>query len=211
MDCEDAGRVQTLPRTCGVSVALSLPQDSDRVEDDSINGMPQLVDTNYNSTLACNPFMIQHSSPTNHLQSPPETTALLTRLASKPGVQSTLILSKVDGSIIQTSGLISEPPTASPPKTLRTATNGGALPNSASSVGITDTEREVADRGNIYEEGRAGGSTAMRSAEAMARMVWAFVEAAGGLVAGLDSEDEVKLLRLRTKTQEFVIVPGKCR
>jgi len=140
-----------------------------------------------------------------------ETAALLTRLASKPRVQSTLILSKVDGSIIQTSGFISEPPMVSPPQTLRAATNGEALPNSGSLVGLTDPEMGVADRSNIFDEGRAGGSTGMDSAEAMARMVWAFVEAAGGLVAGMDPEDEVKLLRLRTKKQEIVIVPGERR
>lgn len=135
-----------------------------------------------------------------------ETTALLARLASKPGVQSTLILSKADGSIIRTSGLVSEPPTASPPKTSRGAANGEAIPNNGSSVRLTNTEMGVADRSSIYEEGRGGE---IKSAEEMARMVWAFVEAAGGLVVGLDPEDEVKLLRLRTKKQEFVIVPGE--
>lgn len=61
--------------------------------------------------------------------------------------------------------------------------------------------------------------------EDMAMMVWKFVQAAGNLVQGLDSEvsswasavnaaerltlrqDEVKLLRLRTKKHELVIVP----
>jgi predicted regulator of Ras-like GTPase activity (Roadblock/LC7/MglB family) len=47
----------------------------------------------------------------------------------------------------------------------------------------------------------------MQSAEGVARMVWSFVEAAGGLVEGLDKEDEVKLLRVRTKKHELVIVP----
>lgn len=64
----------------------------------------------------------------------------------------------------------------------------------------------VADRSNTYEEGRG---EELKSAEEMARMVWAFVEAAGGLVVGLDPEDEMKLLRLRTKKQELVIVPGE--
>jgi hypothetical protein len=39
-------------------------------------------------------------------------------------------------------------------------------------------------------------------------MVWSFLKAAGNLVDELDSEDEVKLLRLRTKKNELVIVPG---
>lgn len=149
------------------------------------------------------------SSPTDPLQSPVETTALLTRLASRPGVQSTLILSKVDGSIIQTSGLISEPPKVSPAEMARATTNSEALPNGVSSVRLTNRELKVADRSNIHDEGTAGGSTGINNAEELAQMVWAFVEAAGGLVAGLDHEDEVKLLRLRTKKQELVIVPGK--
>jgi len=180
---------------------------------DSIDGMPPPVHSDITSHQVpfCQILYDLACSPTDPLQSPVETAALLTRLASKPGVQSTLILSKVDGSIIQTSGFISEPPTAPPPKMLRAATNGEALPNSGSSVGLTDDEMGVADRSNIYDEERAGGSTGMDSAEAMARMVWAFVEAAGGLVAGMDPEDEVKLLRLRTKKQEIVIVPGERR
>jgi hypothetical protein len=39
-------------------------------------------------------------------------------------------------------------------------------------------------------------------------MVWSFLTAAGTLVDELDKEDEVKLLRLRTKKNELVIVPG---
>lgn len=50
----------------------------------------------------------------------------------------------------------------------------------------------------------------MKDAEEVARMVWAFVGAAGTMVEGLDAEDEVKLLRLRTRKNELVIVPGMC-
>jgi len=48
----------------------------------------------------------------------------------------------------------------------------------------------------------------MQSAEDVASMVWSFLSAAGSLVDELDKEDEVKLLRLRTKKNELVIVPG---
>lgn len=48
----------------------------------------------------------------------------------------------------------------------------------------------------------------MQSAEDVASMVWSFLSAAGTLVDGLDKEDEVKLLRLRTKKNELVIIPG---
>jgi dynein light chain roadblock-type len=39
-------------------------------------------------------------------------------------------------------------------------------------------------------------------------LVWSFLKAAGSLVDGLNKEDEVKLLRLRTKKNELVIVLG---
>jgi hypothetical protein len=39
-------------------------------------------------------------------------------------------------------------------------------------------------------------------------MVWSFLTAAGNLVDELDKDDEVKLLRLRTRKNELVIVPG---
>lgn len=157
----------------------------------------------------------QRSSPLPQLlpkltiQQPAETTALLTRLASKPGVQSTLILSKVDGSIIRTSGLISQPTSSSSTSNLRDAGVAGPIPNSGSLNGAATSDMRVTDRSSGHEEGRGGGGAGMKGAEEMARMVWGFVEAAGGLVCGLDAEDEVKLLRLRTKKNELVIVPGK--
>ena len=47
------------------------------------------------------------------------------------------------------------------------------------------------------------------SAEDMARMVFAFTTEAKALTEGMDKSDEVKLLRLRTRKNEIVIVPGK--
>ena len=57
-----------------------------------------------------------------------------------------------------------------------------------------------------YTNGRK--DSGIHSAEDVAKMVWSFMTAAGSLVEGLDAEDEVKLLRLRTKKNELVIVPG---
>ncbi len=53
-----------------------------------------------------------------------------------------------------------------------------------------------------------GANGSLSKAEEVARMVWNFVGAASGLVTGLDGEDDAKLLRLRTKKMELVIVPG---
>lgn len=45
-------------------------------------------------------------------------------------------------------------------------------------------------------------------AEDIARMVFAFVAGAKAFTEGMDTSDEVKLLRLRTRKTEIVIVPG---
>ena len=111
--------------------------------------------------------------------------AHLTRLSQKPGVQSTLILSRETGAIVRTSGLISKSDSANPNST---------LPASAAD--------ETFDS---YTNGtRSGG---LQSAEDIARLVLKFMAAAGTMVDGLDHEDELRLLRLRTKKSELVLVP----
>ena len=122
--------------------------------------------------------------PANDSQ-PEETLSLLTRLSQKPGVQSTLVLSRENGAIVRTSGLISNSTSANPNSTLP-----------ASNESATDN----------YTNGRK--ESGIQSAEDVASMVWSFLGAAGKLVDGLDKDDEVKLLRLRTKKNELVIVPG---
>lgn len=114
-----------------------------------------------------------------------ETLSHLTRLGQKPGVQSTLILSRETGAIVRTSGLISNSSSANPNSTLPASTDNAA---------------------DGYSNGRK--ESGIHSAEDVARMAWTFVNSAGSMVNELDEEDEVKLLRLRTKKCELVIVPG---
>lgn len=116
-----------------------------------------------------------------------ETLSLLTRLSQKPGVQSTLILSRHTGAIVRTSGLISNSSSANPNSTLPASSEAS---------------------GDNYPNGRK--ESGIHSAEDVASLVWAFLKAAGTLVDEMDKEDEVKLLRLRTKKNELVIVPGMC-
>ncbi|KAF1358909.1 hypothetical protein EJ07DRAFT_166368 [Lizonia empirigonia] len=120
--------------------------------------------------------MAQHT-PDEHL-------ALLTRLSQKPGVQSTLILSRDTGAIVRTSGLISNTSSANENSTLPTSSETGA---------------------DSYVNGRK--ESGIHSAEDIAGAVWKFLEAAGSLVDELDKEDDVRLLRLRTKKNELVVVP----
>ncbi|GAB7352572.1 hypothetical protein MBLNU459_g2956t1 [Dothideomycetes sp. NU459] len=114
--------------------------------------------------------------------------ANLARLSQKPGVKSTLILSRQTGSIVRSSGLVSRDDTANPEST---------LPPS-----------------NSQQNGTANGSNGdqedgLQSAEDVARIVWNFAKAAGDLLQELNGpvDDEMKLLRIRTKKKELVIVP----
>lgn len=110
-----------------------------------------------------------------------ETAALLARLSSRPGVQSTLILSRDTGAIVRSTGLITAEDISE---------EGESVPNG---IGGTDTE---------------GKKKGTRNADAVARLVWNFVKSAGEMTEELNGEsDEVKLLRLRTRKNELVVVP----
>ncbi|KAK4507995.1 hypothetical protein PRZ48_001730 [Zasmidium cellare] len=118
--------------------------------------------------------------------SPSEETAnLLARLSNRPGVQGTLILSRDTGTIVRSSGLVTE----------EEEVEGEVVPP-GSSGGQTN---------GVDNEGKNKGT---RKAEDVARLVWKFVQSAGTMVEELNGEsDEAKLLRVRTKKNELVVVP----
>ncbi|KAL1875129.1 hypothetical protein VTK73DRAFT_10266 [Phialemonium thermophilum] len=107
----------------------------------------------------------------------------LGRLSKKPGVRATLVLDRVNGAILKTSGQIA----ASKPRETPAANPFSSDDRAAAGASAAGDERQ--------------------GAEELAALVWNFVRAAGGLVQDLDADDELKLLRLRTKKQELVIVP----
>ena len=74
--------------------------------------------------------------------------------------------------------------------------NGSAEP--------VDAMRSGTDYPDNMEDGKKGNT-----AEGIARMVFAFAAEATSFTEGIDESDEVKLLRLRTRKNEVVIVPGK--
>lgn len=73
------------------------------------------------------------------------------------------------------------------------------------------TAEDIAEEGDSVpngasDEGKKKKGT--RNADDVARLVWNFVKSAGEMTEELNGEsDEVKLLRLRTKKNELVIVP----
>lgn len=119
----------------------------------------------------------------------------LSRLASKPGVQSTLVLSKIDGSIIRSSGLLGN---ISPSMTSASGPDDGSANIAATQTGSIGDPYDISKNEN----------TKTKSAEAIARIVFSFVSAAGDFVDGVDGGDDLKLLRVRTRKNEIVIVPG---
>ena len=129
---------------------------------------------------------------------PAATLENLSRLAAKPGVQSTLILSKSDGSIIRSTGLLAA--TSSSTSQDLSLGNGTAPTGAAEPV---DAIRSGTDYPSDMADDKKGNS-----ADEIARMVFAFVTDAKAFTEGMDKSDEVQLLRLRTRKNEVVIVPG---
>lgn len=117
---------------------------------------------------------------------PAETLALLERLSSKPGVRSTLIISRSTGAIVQSSGF-SKPEQS-------TAPDG-------------DDDGQYGSQNLSTADGDE--NTAAHSADRVAKAVFAFVKAADSCALDLSNEDDIRLLRLRLKRQELVIVPSK--
>ncbi|KAH8754067.1 hypothetical protein F5883DRAFT_186482 [Diaporthe sp. PMI_573] len=126
----------------------------------------------------------------------------LSRLSKKPGVKATIALDRATGTILKTAGHISS---------LRTSSSQQQQGDSQSPTGAATASSLSASTTDIPASSgsaaAAGTGSETKGAEELASMVWAFVNSAGGLVHGLDMEDELKLLRVRTKKQELVIVP----
>ncbi|KAK4635660.1 hypothetical protein CLAFUW4_01608 [Fulvia fulva] len=116
-----------------------------------------------------------------------ETASLLARLSSRPGVQGTLILSRDTGAVVRSSGLATDDDEGEG-ETIQPAAN-------ANSNGTANGQGTGTERGTRREED-------------VARLVWKFHQSAGDMVQELNGQhDEAKLLRIRTKKNELVIVP----
>ncbi|CCF44394.1 hypothetical protein CH063_13812 [Colletotrichum higginsianum] len=115
----------------------------------------------------------------------------LTRLSKKPGVKATVILDRVTGAILRTSGQLS-------------SFNAATL---ATGQGSFSGEGAAGQQQQQQQQQQQNGEEQPQGLEEFAAKVWNWVNASGTLVLDLDTEDELKLLRLRTKKQELVIVP----
>ncbi|KAH8907851.1 hypothetical protein BR93DRAFT_967719 [Coniochaeta sp. PMI_546] len=110
----------------------------------------------------------------------------LGRLNKKSGVKATVVLDRTTGAVLKTSGQISAI------RTSKNSASSSALPTQSA--------------GSFSSESNAQGNESQAVVE-LAALVWNFVNNAGDLIHDLDTEDELKLLRLRSRRQELVIVP----
>ncbi|KAG6006610.1 hypothetical protein E4U21_006832 [Claviceps maximensis] len=105
----------------------------------------------------------------------------LGRLATKPGVRASIVLDRASGAIIKTSGELSF---------LRTA-----------------KARDETTAASFSNEAPAAETSESQGVDDFAAMIWNYVNTSAQLVQNMDKEDALRLLRLRTKKQEIVIVP----
>ncbi|KAL2819989.1 hypothetical protein BJX63DRAFT_428314 [Aspergillus granulosus] len=199
------------------------------------------------------------SSNTVSPQIPQHVSALLSHLTSRPGVQSTFILSRKDGSIIQSTGLLAAP------KRTRSEPSHAASSTPVTEDTITTSTQSPSSPSAEPQQPSSSAQTQQppyqpSQAEALAAHIFAFVSSASNLSLSLsnpvgegaaasagggkgaedgfgdangagdgsgswgastardDAEgegpegqdgDEVRLLRLRTKKHEIVVVPDK--
>nr|POE79600.1 hypothetical protein CFP56_07665 [Quercus suber] len=121
-----------------------------------------------------------------------DTQAVLARLAQRPGVQGTLIISRDNGAIVQSTRLVTEEDVETEEDNTTAATNGVAYTN-----GVAGNESaEVVKK------------TGTRKADEIATLVWRYMSSTAALIEDMNGEgDEAKLVRVRTKRNEIVIVP----
>ncbi|KAJ5670705.1 Dynein light chain-related protein [Penicillium maclennaniae] len=171
------------------------------------------------------------ANPPRTQQVPQHVTALLSHLTSRPGVQSTLILSRKDGSIIQSTGQL-----AIQESTARQISLDSSTADQSPIAQSSDSSpASPATPSPTYQPSQA---------ETLAAHIFAYVSSASALGISLSKptqtsevsdtalngygtygngtapqedrdadrdrdEDEVKLLRMRTRKHEIVVVPDR--
>ncbi|KZL65062.1 dynein light chain-related protein, partial [Colletotrichum tofieldiae] len=148
------------------------------------------LDDETHTTPALSSFISKHRWPATMADTVPNNgpdalDETLSRLSKKPGVKATVILDRVTGAILRTSGQLS----------------------SFNAATLATGQGSFSGEGAAGQQQQQNGEEQPQGLEDFAAKVWNWVNASGTLVLDLDTEDELKLLRLRTKKQELVIVP----
>ncbi|CEJ92158.1 Putative Dynein light chain-related protein [[Torrubiella] hemipterigena] len=104
----------------------------------------------------------------------------LARLTKKPGVKASIVIDRASGAILKTSG--------------------------DTSVLTTTKSRNAATAASFSNEANTADESQSKGLEDFGSMIWNFANSSGQVVENIDSDDELRLLRLRTKKQEIAIV-----
>ncbi|KAJ5699122.1 hypothetical protein N7462_001127 [Penicillium macrosclerotiorum] len=176
-------------------------------------------------------------------QVPHHVTALLSHLTSRPGVQSTLILSRKDGSIIQSTGQLAAQETNSASRAVPPAASATTDPNplaqpseappaspaastpyqpsqaetlaahifnfvsSASVLGVSLSRPMTSSASNEHSSTTLDGEyESYRNGTGTSTPREKYQDAETG---DREEDDEVKLLRMRTRKHEIVVVPDR--
>ncbi|KAJ5122945.1 Dynein light chain-related protein [Penicillium atrosanguineum] len=163
-------------------------------------------------------------------QVPQHVTALLSHLTSRPGVQSTLILSRKDGSIIQSTGeLAIQEATARQTSLASSTADQNLIAQSSDSSPASPTAPSPTYQPSQAETLAAHITAYVSSASALGISLSKPTQTSEGSDSALNvygtygngttpqdrdadrdrDEDEVKLLRMRTRKHEIVVVPDR--
>ncbi|KAM3525109.1 hypothetical protein NHJ13051_004156 [Beauveria bassiana] len=104
----------------------------------------------------------------------------LSRLSKKPGVKASIVIDRASGSILKTSGDVSV-------------------------LGTTQS-RTASTAASFSNEPAAAEESTSKGIDDFAAMIWKFVNNSGAMVEEMNKDDELRLLRLRTREHEIVIV-----
>ncbi|KAE8441707.1 hypothetical protein EG329_004536 [Mollisiaceae sp. DMI_Dod_QoI] len=129
----------------------------------------------------------------------PVVSETMERLSAKPGVTAALAIDRASSSLLQFKGditalLLHIPVVDASAAAGRTPTTTGTVSGTAPGTAASSAEPGLS-------------SAAGDGINEFARMIWKYVNSTGQLVQDMDVEDDLKLLRLRTKKHELVIVP----
>ncbi|KAH7409624.1 hypothetical protein BKA64DRAFT_705384 [Cadophora sp. MPI-SDFR-AT-0126] len=123
----------------------------------------------------------------------------MARLSSKPGVTATIAIERTTSTVLQSTGTLGTM-FASSNTAASIAASSQPAPTGTGTLASSNAERDSSAIGTSD----SGEEQAFKD---FAKMVWNYVNATGQLVHDMDSEDDLKLLRLRTRKHELVIVP----
>ncbi|KUJ23434.1 uncharacterized protein LY89DRAFT_777183 [Mollisia scopiformis] len=124
----------------------------------------------------------------------------LQRLSAKAGVLATLAIDRKSSSLLSYKGTLNL--LFSSTSTLNVSAAAARTTGTSASVTATSPPPTAA-----AADSGTGSVTDEEKINDFVQMIWRYVNGTEQMIQGMDEEDDLKLLRLRTKKHELVIVP----